>query len=155
MRPSRLIVCFVMVLLCQGYFPQCAIAQFLGKAVHGELCGIAQQYIDELNSLLARSSHTSYPAVEATDIHVKHQSKFWSVLKARCPDCDHGAWLQCREFISTLSTAIRRWGESHFPGLLTQPDATKKIKAELLGFCPDLVIPTLEEGNGKIGREKR
>lgn len=153
MKPGRLILFFVVVLLCLGCVPKCAVAQFLDDAVQRDLCGIAQQYINELASLVERFSHTSYPAIDATDIHVRHQSKFWGVLKARCPDCDHRAWLPCREFISTLSTAIRRWGESHFPGLLTQPDATERIKAELLGLCPDLVIPVLKKGKGRSERK--
>jgi len=149
MKLGRVILCFVVVLLCLSCFPQCPVAQFLDAAVQRELSLIGQQYIDELASMVERSSHTSYPAVDATDIHVRHQSKFWNVLKARCPDCDHRTWLPCREFISTLSTAIRRWGESHFPGLLTQPDATERITAELLGLCPDLVIPVLKRGKGR------
>lgn len=148
MRPSPPLLGVIMVSLCLGFLPKCALAQFLDREVQEDLCGIAQQYIDELDSLVNRSGRTSYPAAEAVEIHVRNRIRFWNIFVARCPNCDHRAWLPCSQFVEQLCTAIRRWGESHYPGLLTRPDATEKIRGVLLGYCANLVIPTPRKGDG-------
>ena len=153
MRPCRPTLCFIAVLLCLSCCPQCASAQFLDGGVHRDLCKIGQQYVDELAALLDRSNDTSYPAVEAIPMHARHHNKFRDFYNAKCPNCSVWDWSPCREFVKQLCTAIRRWGQSHYPGLLTRPDGIEKMRSVLVGTCPDLVIPALKKGTGRSGGE--
>jgi hypothetical protein len=154
MKPGRMTACLVIVLLGLNCFSQCAVAQFLEDAVRSELCGVGQQYIDDLASLIDRSGHGSYPALEATQMHTKYYKKYWDVYRTRCPDCDIVDGLWCSEFVENFCTAIRRWGESHFPGLLTQQDATEKTRAAMLSFCRELSIPEIRKSKQRIERKE-
>jgi hypothetical protein len=154
MRPCGLTLCFVVVLLSWVCFPQCATAQFLDAEVNRDLCKIGQDYVDELAALLDRSSDNSYPAVEAIQMHARHHNKFRNFYNARCPNCSVRDWSPCREYVKQLCTAISRWGQSHYPGLLSRPDGIEKMRLVLVGTCPNLVIPTLKKGNARSSGRK-
>ena len=152
MRPCCLTLRCVVVLLSWVCFPQCVSAQFLDAEVHRDLCKIGQEYVHELAALLNKSSDTSYPAVEAIQMHARHHNKFRDFYNARCPNCSVRDWSPCREYVKQLCTAIRRWGQSHYPGLLSRPDGIEKMRLVLVGACPDLVIPALKNGNTRSSR---
>jgi hypothetical protein len=133
------------ILGCLFFFPLYVWAQCLEKDVQCELCGIGQQYIDELSSLINSSDSPFYPSGAALEILASHRSKILSVFKARYPDSKPWDCCSFKEFENELCTAIRRWGEYQFPGFLTRPDSIEKISAKLLRLCPDLVIPVVKK----------
>ena len=153
MRSDRLVFVSMVVLLCLVWCAKCASAQFLDRAVHRDLCDIGQLYVHELASLLERSADTSYPALEAAQMHARYHRRYWDFFDAHCSDCDNRAWLPCKEFVKELCTGIRRWGQAHFPGVLSPPDGIKKSRAVLMRFCPDLVIPVLRKDTTGAGKQ--